>query len=92
MNVITIQTPRRGRVSRIKSAGDTAALPVQFLNNTCINCFDLENEGQDRGVQHSSWCYSMANVNLYKSHNRAFFASINCFRDIHISKFVTLKM
>ena len=33
----------------------------------------------------------MANVNLYKSHTRVYFASSYNFRDIHISKFVTLE-
>ena len=28
--------------------------------------FDIDNEGQCHGVQHSPWCYSMANNNLYK--------------------------
>ena len=30
--------------------------------------FDLENESQGHGIQHSQWSHSMANVNLYKSH------------------------
>ena len=40
-------------------------------------------------VQHSLWCHSMANVNLYKSHIGAFFAISHRFQNIHISKFVT---
>ena len=28
--------------------------------------FDIDNEGQCHGVQHSPWYYSMANNNLYK--------------------------
>ena len=29
--------------------------------------FELENIGQGRRVQHSKWCYSMTDINLYKS-------------------------
>ena len=47
---------------------------------------DRENEGYGRGIHHS-----MANINLYKSHAKAFFASSNRFRDTHISEFVILK-
>ena len=35
--------------------------------------------------------YSMANINLYKSHTWAFFASSYCFLDIHIKKIHDLK-
>ena len=34
----------------------------------------------------------MANINRYTSHARAFFAGIRRFRDIHVSKFVPLKI
>ena len=54
--------------------------------------FDLENESRAHGVQHSRWSHSMANINLYRSHTWAFFSSFHLFRDILISKFVTLKM
>ena len=56
--------------------------------------FYLENLGQGHGVglQHSQRYHSMANVNIFKSHTLAFFASSHRFRDSHISIFVTLKM
>ena len=28
--------------------------------------FECENEGQGQRVQHSQWCYSIVNINLYK--------------------------
>ena len=37
--------------------------------------FDLEIEGQDNGIQHSQWCRSTENINLYKSHTLAFCGS-----------------
>ena len=35
--------------------------------------FDFEIEDQGHRVQHSQWSHSMANVNLLKGYNRAFF-------------------
>ena len=54
--------------------------------------FDLEIEGQGHGGERLQWSRSMGHINLYKSHTCAFFASSHRFRDIHISKFVILKM
>ena len=48
--------------------------------------FDLENEGQSHGVQHSQWSHSMVNINLYRSHTFAFFASSS------FSRYSRLKM
>ena len=59
--------------------------------------FVLENESYGHGVHQSQWSHSMANINLYKSHIWAFFASFynlqdmlvcsisNQLRDIHKS-------
>ena len=43
---------------------------------------DLENISQGRNVQHSQWCYSMANINRYTSRTWAFFARSHRFPDI----------
>ena len=81
-----------GLASRGKYAGNIRSLRIflyQIHNNTM---FYLENEGQGHGVKHSQWFHSIANINLYKSHTLAFFASSRRFRDINISKFVSVKM
>ena len=57
-----------------------------------IFMFDLDNEGKVDGAQHSQRSYLIANINLYKSSTWEFFASSHRVRDIHISKFVTLKI
>ena len=54
--------------------------------------FDHENEGQSDGVQHSQWSHSMENINLYKRRTSQFVDSSHRFRNIHVSKFVTLNM
>ena len=54
--------------------------------------FDLVNEGQGHWVEHSQWFHSMANINLYESQTWAFFASSHRFRDVHISKCLTVKI
>ena len=46
--------------------------------------FDLENLGKGHGVQDSKWYTSMANINLYKLHTWAFFASSHRFWNIDI--------
>ena len=38
--------------------------------------FDLENEDQGHGVQHSQWCHSMTNITLCKSHMTDFVISL----------------
>ena len=49
--------------------------------------FDLEYLGHGhRVVKRRQWSYAMANIDLYKSHTRAFFARSRRFPDIHISK------
>ena len=48
--------------------------------------------GYGHGVQHSQWSHSMANINFYKSHDRAFFAGYHHIRDIEIAKLMTLKI
>ena len=53
---------------------------------------DLEILGQGHTVQYSQWYHLMANINLLKDYNWAFFASSHHIQDIHISKLVTLKM
>ena len=54
--------------------------------------FDLENEDQRHGVQHSQRSPQTANIVLYKNSYLNIIANSHHFRDIHISKFVTLKM
>ena len=58
-------------------------------NSLVIICnFYLENEGQGYEVQHSQWCHSMANINIYKRHHITYFcASIQHFWDTNISNF-----
>ena len=63
-----------------------------YLSKQPLENFYLGNVGYSRGVQQSIWTHSMAHINLYKSHTLALLASSHHFRDIHISKFVTLKM
>ena len=55
-------------MSRGNSVGDICYLRSFYI--TCITkeMFDLKNEGEGQGVQHSQWCHSMVNINLYKSH------------------------
>ena len=40
---------------------------------------DFENEDQGNGVHHSQLSHSMANINLYESHSRSFFAISHVF-------------
>ena len=40
-----------------------------------MNVFDLKDEGQGHGVQHSQCSYLRADINLYKSHIWEFFVS-----------------
>ena len=38
-----------------------------FPKLLAFQMFDLENYlGQDRGLQHSQWCHSIASINVYK--------------------------
>ena len=56
-----------GRGSRSKSVADHQ-LPVHFYNQCTTKKIDLENESQDHRVLQWQWTYSIANINLYKSH------------------------
>ena len=47
--------------------------------------YDLENEGQVHGVEHTQWLHSMANINLSKSQMTPFCDSSHCFQDIKVS-------
>ena len=42
--------------------------------------FDLEDEGQGHGLQHSQWCHSMANISIYKRSHYAFLHYSQLFR------------
>ena len=64
----------------------TSAVCTFVYSQRIKKMFDIENEGQGHGVQHSQWFHSIANINLYKRHTRAFFASSHRFWDIYISK------
>ena len=48
-------------------AFSTLALTVSEV--ITFQMFDFENLDQGQGLQHSQWFHSMANVNVYKSHN-----------------------
>ena len=52
---------------------------------------DLEKIDQGHKVQHLQWFHSIVNIDLFKSHTWAFFASTHPFRDIHISTFLPWK-
>ena len=41
--------------------------------------FDLEYEGHVHGVQQLQWSHLMANINLFKSHTRAFSLALTVF-------------
>ena len=81
-----------GHASRGKSARDICCRRILFNPMHIKKIFDLENKCQGHGVQHLQWSHSIANINLYKCHTWVFFPSSHSFRDIHISKFVTLNM
>ena len=44
--------------------------------------FDLNNIDQGHDAQHSQWCHSMVNINVYKCRTAAFFAGYHRFPDI----------
>ena len=46
--------------------------------------FDLEKPGQGQRVQHSQWCHSIANIEIYKFRLLQFCASIHRVQDINI--------
>ena len=72
--------------SRGKSDWDFRCLCNFFLWKMHNNkMFDLENEGQGHGVQHSQRCYSMENTKRGKSHMKHFCDSSQRFRDINAS-------
>ena len=47
--------------------------------------FHLKNVGHGSGEEHSQWSFSIANNNLLKSYNTAFFDSSHRFSDISFS-------
>ena len=68
-----------GHAIRGKSAGTHAACAFFYKQMHKKKMFDLENEGQRHGVQHSSWCHSMAKINLCKSYTSTFLTSSHRF-------------
>ena len=68
------------------------AFSSAYLPKYLLEKFDLENVGQGHGVQHSQWSYSIVNINLYKVIIEHFSLALTGFRNIHILKFVILKM
>ena len=50
-----------------------------YLSELLLEKFDPENSGRSHRLQHSQWSHFMANVNLYKSHTLAFYASSHRF-------------
>ena len=47
--------------------------------------FDLENEGQGKGVNNSQWCQSMVNINLDKSYMMHYCNGSHRFQDVNVS-------
>ena len=63
----------------------TFALALTVFEILTFEIFDLERQDQGQRVQHSLWwCYSMANVEIYKCYLLQFCVSSHRFRDIDI--------
>ena len=84
----TKTTPRRGPCESrtICWGGGTSTVIAQFLlqmHNKKM--FDLGNECQSDGAQHSEWCRSIANIKLYTSYSTRFYTRSYRFRNSSVS-------
>ena len=71
---------------RVEAHPPEHPLPAQFYYNKCITkCLTLKINGH--GVQHSQWCHSKVNSNLYKSHATNFCVISYRQREINILNF-----
>ena len=74
---------RGGAVQVEANLPRTSIVIAQFsLLKYSKKIFDLENEGQSDVAQHPQWCFSMADVNLYKSRGMNLYASFIVFEII----------